>query len=331
LELVDDGFFTDHPLYSVVPEYMIQFGISGDPEEQYEAWDKYPIIEDDQEVGVPFKYGSICFAGSAQDTRRTDLWISFTTDQEQLKWWGQDPWERPIGMVVLETPETGEKDGKASDTTGNSGDDGESFLYGDGDGAASGGKKNILQRLYSGYGERSFVDPDETESNNAVPAMLPGQEDAGGDNGIAANGISVPKLQREGASFVRAQYPLTDFIKKCTRRVNRNGKAPGAYADAVKFYTPPGVADPTDRYGAGGATDGPNGASGGRSEAMSEEAMPEEAMNAEAMHDEPDGADEEVNVAFTLPTAALLRERLRSTLTKRLAKFDGECKAINRL
>jgi hypothetical protein len=293
---------------SVVPDYMIQFGISGDPEAQHASWDTYDAIADDVNVGVPFKVGSVSFSGDEKDSRRTDLWVGYTADPSQLEWWGKDPWERPIGMVVLAPFAGDDVDDDDEDDDEDNAEDRESFLYGAADAKGRTKKKsepkNALQRLYSGYGEKHFGPGviGETEAAQSVPTMLPGQDVQADVK--TPKGVSVPRLVNEGASYIRKHYPLTDFIKKCERLSgDAEGAVPAEYLAAVSFYTPPG-ADPS-------AGDG--GASG---TSAAEDAFP-------GLSNDEDG---EVNVAFTLPAAYDLRQRLRAKLEKRLANFDEQVK-----
>lgn len=91
LQLVLDGYYTDVAIYRAVPKFLVQFGVVKDPERT----GKYQAIHDDPLRGVPVKNGSICFAASGANTRKSTICI-FLDDFPQL---GKNPWETPIGMV----------------------------------------------------------------------------------------------------------------------------------------------------------------------------------------------------------------------------------------
>jgi len=70
--LVDAGFFGGCRFFRVVPNFMVQFGISGDPAVQRE-WDKN--IADDPVVGTNVR-GVVTFATAGPGTRTTQLFIN---------------------------------------------------------------------------------------------------------------------------------------------------------------------------------------------------------------------------------------------------------------
>jgi len=64
LELVRRGFYDGVALSRVVPEFLVQFGISGDAASR-EYWDERPIFDDHDRGGGrrPFDVGYVSFAG----------------------------------------------------------------------------------------------------------------------------------------------------------------------------------------------------------------------------------------------------------------------------
>ncbi len=54
-------------------------------------------IEDDPKLGIPFKEGTISFAGSEQHSRTSQLFISYTSMNEHF---GEMDWETPLGTVI---------------------------------------------------------------------------------------------------------------------------------------------------------------------------------------------------------------------------------------
>jgi peptidyl-prolyl cis-trans isomerase A (cyclophilin A) len=73
--LVKGGFFTDIAIFRVVPGFMAQFGIHGDPKIS-EKW-KNSNLQDDAVKGSNVR-GAICFAKTgAPNSRSTQLFISY--------------------------------------------------------------------------------------------------------------------------------------------------------------------------------------------------------------------------------------------------------------
>jgi len=93
LEMVDDGYLTDLPLYRCIANFVCQFG----PKPPKENGKKYSAISDDAPRSDlrDFKPGFLSFAGYAPNTRATDLFISFA----EVPSLGSQVWETPIGYV----------------------------------------------------------------------------------------------------------------------------------------------------------------------------------------------------------------------------------------
>jgi peptidyl-prolyl cis-trans isomerase A (cyclophilin A) len=72
--MVKSGFFTDIYFFRVVPKFMVQFGIPGNPKVAA-AWGKANIKDDPQKESN--KRGMITFAMGGPNTRTTQLFINF--------------------------------------------------------------------------------------------------------------------------------------------------------------------------------------------------------------------------------------------------------------
>jgi cyclophilin family peptidyl-prolyl cis-trans isomerase len=72
--LVKNGFYDDVRFFRVVPDFMVQFGINGDPQIQ-QVW-RNANIQDDP-VKQSNKKGYITFANAGANTRSTQVFINF--------------------------------------------------------------------------------------------------------------------------------------------------------------------------------------------------------------------------------------------------------------
>ncbi|MEZ6063300.1 MAG: peptidylprolyl isomerase [Planctomycetaceae bacterium] len=99
-ELVKQGFFNEARFFRVVPNFMVQFGINGDPAVQKDWRDK--SIKDDPVVASNQR-GFITFAKTnAPNSRTTQLFINFK-DNSFLDNTGFAPFGRVIeGMEVVD-------------------------------------------------------------------------------------------------------------------------------------------------------------------------------------------------------------------------------------
>eukprot|EP01060_Flectonema_neradi_P008341 TRINITY_DN15961_c0_g1_i1.p1 TRINITY_DN15961_c0_g1~~TRINITY_DN15961_c0_g1_i1.p1 ORF type:complete len:325 (+),score=66.79 TRINITY_DN15961_c0_g1_i1:53-976(+) len=82
LELVEDGFFTDIPMFRVLPGFLVQYGIPGrmDLKSTWEKWTS-TRIKDDPHLGEnnrdKFMKGDMSFAGAGADSRTTQVFVTY--------------------------------------------------------------------------------------------------------------------------------------------------------------------------------------------------------------------------------------------------------------
>jgi peptidyl-prolyl cis-trans isomerase A (cyclophilin A) len=72
-QLIVSGFYNDNCIFRVQPEYVVQFGISDNPEANH-FWDKRPI-SDEPVIGNNLK-GVISYARDGANTRTAQLFIN---------------------------------------------------------------------------------------------------------------------------------------------------------------------------------------------------------------------------------------------------------------
>jgi len=97
--LVRSGFFKDIEFFRVIPGFMCQFGIHGDPKVSA-AWREASITDDP--VKATNVRGAITFATAGPNTRTTQLFINFG-DNKRLDEMGFAPFGKVIeGMDVVD-------------------------------------------------------------------------------------------------------------------------------------------------------------------------------------------------------------------------------------
>ncbi len=97
--LVRSGFFTDLQFFRVIPGFMCQFGIHGDPKVA-EVWRNAKIADDP--VKASNTRGAVTFATAGPDTRTTQLFINFA-DNKNLDSIGFSPFGKVTeGMEIVD-------------------------------------------------------------------------------------------------------------------------------------------------------------------------------------------------------------------------------------
>jgi peptidyl-prolyl cis-trans isomerase A (cyclophilin A) len=106
-ELVKDNFYDGARFFRVVPKFIIQFGISGDPK-MTKKWNK--PIKDDTPIRTN-SYRSIAFATAGPETRTTQVFINLRSNQT-LDAQGFAPFGMVVeGMEIVEKLYSGYREG----------------------------------------------------------------------------------------------------------------------------------------------------------------------------------------------------------------------------
>jgi peptidyl-prolyl cis-trans isomerase A (cyclophilin A) len=144
--LVRSGYFKDVAFFRVIPGFMCQFGIHGDP--SVSAKWRAASISDDPVKGSN-KRGAITFATAGPNTRTTQLFISFA-DNANLDGMGFSPFGKVAeGMDVVDKI-NGE--------------------YGEGFPRGRGPDQNRIQREGNAYLKQDFPNLDYIKSATILPA-----------------------------------------------------------------------------------------------------------------------------------------------------------------
>ena len=99
-ELVNAGYFTDIAFFRVLPGFVAQFGMHGDPAVNRE-WEDKSIADDP--VKQSNARGTIVFATSGPNTRANQFFINFS-DNARLDGMGFSPFGRVVeGMSVVDS------------------------------------------------------------------------------------------------------------------------------------------------------------------------------------------------------------------------------------
>ena len=98
-ELVKEGYYNENRFFRVVPGFVVQFGISGDPAASAK-WREKSLVDDP--VKESNLKGYVTFATSGKNSRTTQLFISLA-DNTRLDASGFSPFGKVIeGMDVVE-------------------------------------------------------------------------------------------------------------------------------------------------------------------------------------------------------------------------------------
>jgi len=93
-ELVSIGYFTDVRFFRMVPDFIAQFGVHGDPT-VYAKWSKATLPDEPMRIGNT--RGTVAFATSGPDSRSVQLFVSTGDNRRKLD--GQRVFA-PIGKVI---------------------------------------------------------------------------------------------------------------------------------------------------------------------------------------------------------------------------------------
>jgi peptidyl-prolyl cis-trans isomerase A (cyclophilin A) len=109
--LVRLGFYDDIAFFRVIDNFMVQFGINGDPAVN-RVWQKAQIQDDP--VSQSNKRGMVTYATAGRDTRTTQLFINFK-DNTGLDGQGFAPFGRVVeGLPVVDSLYSGYGEGAPS-------------------------------------------------------------------------------------------------------------------------------------------------------------------------------------------------------------------------
>ena len=79
----------------MVPNFLVQFGISYSKDHELQQFAK-STIPDDPPQGRAFHKGTISYAGSGDNSRNSQMFISYGSAPSL----GQEKWETPVGEVI---------------------------------------------------------------------------------------------------------------------------------------------------------------------------------------------------------------------------------------
>lgn len=106
-ELVEAGFYDECRFFRVVPDFVVQWGMNGDPD-VHKQWVKQPI--DDEPTLKSNLRGYVTFAKGGPDSRSTQLFISFK-DNSRLDGMGFPAVGQVVeGMDIVESIYAGDRE-----------------------------------------------------------------------------------------------------------------------------------------------------------------------------------------------------------------------------
>jgi cyclophilin family peptidyl-prolyl cis-trans isomerase len=78
-----------------VPKFLVQFGISYSKDKELQKF-AHTSIPDDPPQGRKFQKGTISYAGSGENSRTSQIFISYGSAPSL----GNEKWETPVGEVI---------------------------------------------------------------------------------------------------------------------------------------------------------------------------------------------------------------------------------------
>jgi len=145
-ELVEGKFYDGARFFRVLPGFVAQFGINGDPAVS-KRWDKTEIKDDP--VKQSNTRGRITFATGGPDTRTTQVFINFSDKNARLDSKGFSPFGEVVeGMEVVERLHSG---------------------YGEGAPQGKGPDQDRIEKEGNAYLERDFPKLDFIKTARIVP------------------------------------------------------------------------------------------------------------------------------------------------------------------
>lgn len=97
VELFGRGFYDGSHFFRVVPNFLVQFGISYSTDQDLRRIGNSHIQDDPKhEPPIPFREGIISFAGSGPNSRSSQIFISYGSAPSL----GRELWETPVGEVI---------------------------------------------------------------------------------------------------------------------------------------------------------------------------------------------------------------------------------------
>jgi peptidyl-prolyl cis-trans isomerase A (cyclophilin A) len=144
--LVESGFYDGARFFRVLPGFVAQVGISGDPEVT-RKWDKTEIKDDP--VKQSNTRGRVTFATAGPNTRTTQIFINFSDKNARLDGMGFSPFGEVVeGMEVVERLHSG---------------------YGEGAPRGRGPDQGRIEKEGNAYLEREFPKLDYIKTARIVP------------------------------------------------------------------------------------------------------------------------------------------------------------------
>ncbi|KAL7547514.1 hypothetical protein ACHAWF_010808 [Thalassiosira exigua] len=97
VSLFRQGYYDHSHFFRVVPNFLVQFGISYTTDAELKKFADTTISDDPKRPDLmPFKEGYISFAGSGPNSRTSQLFIAY----DKAGNLGSSPWETPFGKVM---------------------------------------------------------------------------------------------------------------------------------------------------------------------------------------------------------------------------------------